>query len=53
MLICLFIDEIDSEGRIFNFGKRTNSFCVCGMGVILILLGLAYTKNQEKLREIL
>ena len=24
-----------------------------GMGVILILLGLAYTKNQEKLRKIL
>jgi hypothetical protein len=53
MLICLFIDEINSAGHIFNLGKRPNSFSICGMGVILILLGLAYTKNQEKLKEIL
>ena len=42
MLICLFIDEIDSEGRIFNFGKRLNSFSVCGMeGYICLMVLMA------------
>ena len=42
MLICLFIDEIDSEGRIFNFGKSPNSFSVCGMeGYICLMVLMA------------
>ena len=40
MLICLFIDEIDSEGRIFNFGKSPNSFSVCGMESYICLMVL-------------
>lgn len=36
-----------------NLEGAARILTLIGMGVILILLGLAYTKNQEKLKEIL
>ena len=43
-LVLIAFNNLEGAARILT---------LIGMGVILILLGLAYTKNQEKLREIL
>lgn len=43
-LVLIAFNHLEGAARILT---------LIGMGVILILLGLAYTKNQEKLREIL
>ena len=43
-LVLIAFNHLDGAPRILT---------LIGMGVILILLGLAYTKNQEKLKEIL
>jgi len=43
-LVLIAFNNLEGAARILT---------LIGMGVILILLGLAYTKNQEKLKEIL
>ena len=43
-LVLIAFNHLEGAARILT---------LIGMGVILILLGLAYTKNQEKLRKIL